>query len=227
MATHIYIYIHTHQQEQPLFPLHCCLGRPLRQIWPIHSHPYLKTSGLKVSNCRGGSPYPRLKALINAKMRGEKRLHRAESATWDERPRRNEWGWALPLGNRGICICGGYPKTLWLSFGEERTLRFDNSADYGHSMDAASLLTVGSFLLTVELFLLTIDNFTFFTYNFSFSSYNFSFLTYSWSFFADGGKVRLIRALRHYKQRSLTVSKKAPTVSKKASPFLCWSYRAF
>ena len=72
--------------------------------------------------------------------------------------------------------------------------------------DAAFLLTVGSFLLTVELFLLTVDNF--------------SFLTYNWSFFAYSGKVRLIRALRHCNQRSLTVSKKAPTVSEKLPPFL-------
>ena len=39
------------------------------------------------------------------------------------------------------------------------------------------------------------------------------------TFFAYNGKVRLIRAFRDCKQRSLTVSKKAPTVSKKASPF--------
>ena len=60
-------------------------------------------------------------------------------------------------------------------------------------------------------FLLTVDNFSFFTY--------------SWSFFAllylqlgASGKVRLIRALRDCKQGSLTVSKKARNVSKKASP---------
>ena len=56
--------------------------------------------------------------------------------------------------------------------------------------------------------------------NFSFFAYNFSFFTYSWSFFAYSGKVHLIWALRDCKQRSSTVSKKAPTVSKKASP--CW-----
>ena len=66
--------------------------------------------------------------------------------------------------------------------------------------------------------LLTVDNFSFFAYSFSFFAYNFSFLTYRWSFFAYGGKVLLVRALRDGKQRSLTVSKKAPTVSKKASP---------
>ena len=42
----------------------------------------------------------------------------------------------------------------------------------------------------------------------------FSFFTCSWSFFAYSGKVRLISALRNCKQRSLTVSKEAPTVSK-------------
>ena len=68
-------------------------------------------------------------------------------------------------------------------------------------------------------FLLTVDNFSFFTYNWSFSAYNFSFLTCSWSFFAYSGKVRLKRALRDCKQRSLTVSKKAPTVSKRPPPY--------
>ena len=87
------------------------------------------------------------------------------------------------------------------------------------SLDAAFLLTVGSFLLTVGAFLLTVDNFSFFAYSWSFFAYSFSFFTYSWSFFASNGKVRLIRALRDCKQRSLTVRKKAPTVSKKASPF--------
>ena len=69
-------------------------------------------------------------------------------------------------------------------------------------------------------FLLTNDNFSFVTYSSIFFAYNFSFSTYSWSFFAYSGKVHLIRALRDCKQRSLTVSKKAPAVSKKASPFL-------
>ena len=67
--------------------------------------------------------------------------------------------------------------------------------------------------------LLTIDNFSFFACNWSFFTYNFSFLTYSWSFSAYSGKVRLISALGDCKQRSLTVSKKAPTVSKKLPPF--------
>ena len=67
----------------------------------------------------------------------------------------------------------------------------------------AFLLTIDNlaFLLTIEAFLLTVLAFT-----------------YDWSFFAYNGKVRLIRALRDCKQRSLTVSKQAPTVSKKASP---------
>ena len=82
------------------------------------------------------------------------------------------------------------------------------------------LLTHGSFLLTVERFLLTIDHFSFSTYNWSFLAYSFSFLTYSnsWSFFAYSWKVRQIKVLRDCKQRSLTVSKKAPTVSKKLPP---------
>ena len=68
-------------------------------------------------------------------------------------------------------------------------------------------------------FLVTVDNFSFFTYSWSFFACSFSFFTYSWSFFAYSGKVRLIRALRDCKQRSLTVSKKTPTASSKASPF--------
>ena len=68
-------------------------------------------------------------------------------------------------------------------------------------------------------FLLTVDSFSFSTYNWSFFAYNFSFFSHSWSFFAYSGKVRLARALRDCKQRSLTVSKKAPAVSKKRPPF--------
>ena len=67
-------------------------------------------------------------------------------------------------------------------------------------------------------FLLTVGNFSFFTYNCSFFAYIFSFLSYSWGFFAYSGEVRLLGASRDCKQRSLTVSKKAPTASKKASP---------
>ena len=71
-------------------------------------------------------------------------------------------------------------------------------------------------------FLLTVDNLSFFAYNWSLFAYSFgyfthsfSFFTCSWSFFAYSGKVCLIRAFRDCKQRSLTVSEKAPTVSKK------------
>ena len=67
-------------------------------------------------------------------------------------------------------------------------------------------------------FLLTIDNFSFFTYNWSFFAYILAFFTYNRSFFCLQWEVGLIRALRDCKQRSLTVSKKAPTVSKIASP---------
>ena len=63
-------------------------------------------------------------------------------------------------------------------------------------------LTILAFLLTLGL------------------AYSFSFFTCNCSFFAYNGKVRLIRALRDCEQRSLTESKKAPTVSKKASPIL-------
>ena len=65
---------------------------------------------------------------------------------------------------------------------------------------------------------LTVDNFSFFAYNWSLFVYNFSLFTYNWSFFAyiTVGKCMKLRALRDCKQRSLTVSKKAPTVSKKA-----------
>ena len=68
----------------------------------------------------------------------------------------------------------------------------------------ALLVTVEncSFLLTVGAFLLT----------------TLVFLTCNWSFLAYSGEVRLTRALRDCKQRSLTVSKEAPTVSKKELP---------
>ena len=63
----------------------------------------------------------------------------------------------------------------------------------------AFLLTVGAFLLTALASLLTVG-----------------------AFLPTMGKARLIRALRDCKQRSSTVSKKAPTVSKKASPLDFW-----
>ena len=67
-------------------------------------------------------------------------------------------------------------------------------------------------------FLLTIDKFSYFAYSWSFFAYNFTFLAIR--AFAYNGKMRLMRALRDWKQRSITVSKKTPTVSKKASPIL-------
>ena len=90
-------------------------------------------------------------------------------------------------------------------------------------MDKRGLEGCGFFAYSWKLpahsgaFLFTLDNFSFFTYSWSFFAYSFSFFTYSWSFFAYSEKVRLIRALRDCKQRSLTVSKKARTASKKAS----------
>ena len=55
-----------------------------------------------------------------------------------------------------------------------------------------------------------------------FFTYSFSFFTYSWSSFGYSGKVCLIRDC---KQRSLTVSKKAPTVSKEAKTPKKWARR--
>ena len=75
-------------------------------------------------------------------------------------------------------------------------------------------LQLGSFLPTLELFYLQLTPWAFSTRSWSFFAYSFSFFDYSWSFFAYSGKVRLIRALSDCKQRSLTVSKKAPTVSR-------------
>ena len=64
--------------------------------------------------------------------------------------------------------------------------------------------------------LLTVDNFSFFAYSWNFLLTALVFLLTIGAFFAYSGKVHRIRALRDYKQRSLTVSKKAPTVSKKS-----------
>ena len=66
-------------------------------------------------------------------------------------------------------------------------------------------------------FLLTVDDFSFFAYSWSFLLTVSAFLLTVGAFFAYSGKVPPIRALRDCKQRSLSVSKKAPTVSK-ASP---------
>ena len=84
--------------------------------------------------------------------------------------------------------------------------------------DAAFLLTVGSFLLTVKLFYSQLTSLASLLTIGAFFAYSFSFFTYSWSFSAYSGKMHLIRALRDCTQGSLTVSKKAPTVSKKAYP---------
>ena len=88
--------------------------------------------------------------------------------------------------------------------------------------DAAFLLTVGGFLLTVGGFLLTVElsytqlsQLTILAFLLR-VAYSFSFSAYSWSFVDYRGKVLLIRTC---KQRSSTVSKKAPAVSRKASPF--------
>ena len=79
-------------------------------------------------------------------------------------------------------------------------------------------LQLEAFLLTMELFYLQLTILACLLTVGAFFAYNFSFFAYSWSFLAYSGKVRLIRALRDCKQRGSTVSKKAPTVSKKASP---------
>ena len=59
----------------------------------------------------------------------------------------------------------------------------------------------GAFLLTVVLW--------------SFFAYNWSFFAYGWSFFACSVKVPLISTWMDCEQRFPTVSRKAPTVSKK------------
>ena len=85
------------------------------------------------------------------------------------------------------------------------------------SLDAAFLLTVGSFLITMELFYLQLTIVAFLLTILAF------LLTVLASLLTVGdysGKVRLRKALRDCKQRSLTVSKKAPTVSKKTSPIV-------
>ena len=80
------------------------------------------------------------------------------------------------------------------------------------------LLTVGSFLLTVERFLLPVDNFSFFTYSWSVFAYIFSFLTYSWSFLCLQWESESNKGLKGLQAKKLNLSKKAPTVSQKASP---------
>ena len=79
-----------------------------------------------------------------------------------------------------------------------------------YHLDAAFLLTIGSFLLTVEFFDLQLFR-SFLTYSWSLFTHNLSFFTYS-------GQLLLISTLTDCKLRSSTVSKKAPTVNKTASP---------
>ena len=101
------------------------------------------------------------------------------------------------------------------------------------------MLAIGSFLLTVEpsdaifllqwkfpaysgAFLLTVEPFylqlTLLAFLLTIGA--FSLTTYLQCSFACSGKVHLISALRDCKQRSLTVSKKASTVSKKLPPLV-------
>ena len=80
--------------------------------------------------------------------------------------------------------------------------------------DAASLLTVGSFLLTVELFYLQLTIVALLLTIGAFLLTVLASLLTVGAFLAYSGKLRLTRALKDCKQRSLTVSKKAPTVSK-------------
>ena len=84
-------------------------------------------------------------------------------------------------------------------------------------LDAALLLTIGSFLLTTELLCLQLCFGIFWTYNWSFFAGNWSSFAYTWSSFADSGKVRLISTSTDSKQRSSPVSTKTPTVKKKTS----------
>ena len=73
--------------------------------------------------------------------------------------------------------------------------------------DAAFLLTVGSFLLTVELFCLQLTNLAFILTVGAFLLTILALFLTVGAFLTYNGKVRLIRALRDCKQRSLTVSK--------------------
>ena len=113
-------------------------------------------------------------------------------------------------GRGGKTLPGwGGPETVFLEGVPRPSLSFCGCSFFAYSWKLPACS--GAFLLTV-------DNFSFFTYSWSFFAYSFSFFTYSWSFFAYSGKVLLIRALRDCKQRSLGVSKKAPTLSKKSFP---------
>ena len=78
------------------------------------------------------------------------------------------------------------------------------------------MLTIGSFLLTVELFYLQLTILAFLLTVGAFLLTALASLLTVGAFLLE---VYLIRALRDCKQRSLTVSKNAPTVSKKLPPF--------
>ena len=111
-------------------------------------------------------------------------------------------------------------KTLLLKHCYRRQGNFPVSSDLRPFRQMQlSALTVGSFLLTMELFtyscvlgafLLTIGAFWLTALAF--------LLTIE--LFACGGRVHVIRTLTNCKKRGSTVSRRAPTVSKKASPFL-------
>ena len=85
--------------------------------------------------------------------------------------------------------------------------------------DATFVLTVGSFLLTVELFHLQLCLLAFYLRLEFFFTYSWTFLACSWSSFAYNEKVCLRSTFMYRKQRSSTVSKEAPIVSKKLHPF--------
>ena len=76
-------------------------------------------------------------------------------------------------------------------------------------MDAAFLLTIGSFLLTVELFYLQLTVLAFLLTVGAFVLTIIAFYLQLVGAFLLSGKVHLIRAFRDCKQRSLTVSKKS------------------
>ena len=94
---------------------------------------------------------------------------------------------------------------------------FSLSFQWEEGQEFPGTLFLGTFVSYFRWFF-SFRNFSFFTYNWSSFAYGFNSCTYSWSILAYSGKVHLIRALRDCKQRSLTVSKKAPTVSKKSFP---------
>ena len=89
-------------------------------------------------------------------------------------------------------------------------------------LSAVFLLTAGSFLLTAELFCLQLYLGAFWLTVWVFFAYSSSFFCLQLSFFSCNGKVCLRSTSTDCKQRSSTVSKKAPTASKKASPETLW-----